>query len=115
MVKCRSLAALGMTLFKDFLRKTKDIQHPSLSRPRRQVAHGIPESQRDARVAHVQAAHHDGTRPSTYAGQHCDVLLAVRAAIGGGLADDPRAGLELPQRLATPRVHRLEPAVHGAV
>ena len=36
-------------------------------------------------------------------------------AVGDRLADDPGAGLELPQQLAGARVDRLEPAVHRAV
>ena len=36
-------------------------------------------------------------------------------AIGDRLADDPGAGLELPQQLAGVGIDRLEPAVHRAV
>ena len=46
----------------------------------------------------------DRAGPAADAGQDRDVLPAVRPAIGDRLADDPGAGLELPQQLAGPGV-----------
>src|SRR5215204_4983739 len=80
-----------------------------------QVAHGVDEAERRGAVADVEVAGDDRTRPAADAGQDGDVLLAVRPAIGRRLADDPGAGLELPQRLAGAGVDRLEPALHGSV
>src|SRR5213078_419512 len=47
--------------------------------------------------------------------QDRDVLLPVGSLVAHGLADDSRADLELPQKLAGLRVDRLEPAVHRSV
>ena len=63
-----------------------------------QVRHRVDEAERGGAVARVEIARDDRARPAADAGEHGDVLLAVRAAVGDRLADDPRAGLELPEQ-----------------
>src|SRR5215204_6212912 len=91
------------------------VERAALRRRVRQVAHGVDEAERGARVPGVEAAGDDRTRPSAHARQNGDVLLAVGPAVRDRLPDDPRARLELPERLAGSRVHGLEPSLHRAV
>src|SRR5688500_9997408 len=95
--------------------KGEDMERPSLGRRLLQVAHRVHESERGGGVAGIEVAGDDRSRPAANAGEDGHVLLAVRSAIADRLADDPRSGLELPERRAGARVHRLEPVVHRAV
>jgi YVTN family beta-propeller protein len=81
--------------------KGEDIQRPSLARIVGQVLHGVDEALGRSAVAPVELAGDNRTGPAADSRQDRDVLLAVRAAVGDRLADDARAGLELPQRRPT--------------
>src|SRR5204863_8047219 len=108
-------ASMHITAAAVRLREREDIQHASLLRSGRQVAHGVHEPERRGRVARVQIARDDGARPSPYSGQDRDVLPPVRSAVRHRLADYSGAAAELPEHFSIARVDGLEPAVHGSV
>ena len=81
----------------------------------RQVLHGAHEAQRAVAHARIEARIGDGARPSADARQDGDILHAVLALEGGGLADEAGRALELPEDLAVAGIDGFEPAVHGAV
>src|ERR671913_1629153 len=97
------------------LRKAEHIERPSFRRDVLQVAHDVDEAEGRGPVAHVEVAGDDGARPAADAGEDGHILAPVRPAIGGRLADDAGAGLELPQQLAGAGMERFEPALHGSV
>src|SRR5215211_7673665 len=97
------------------LRETEHIQRASLGGRLLEVAHGVDEAERGGAVARIEVAGHDRAGPAADARQDRHVLAAVGAAVGGRLADDPGAGLELPQQLTGLGVKSFEPAVHGSV
>src|SRR5947207_2429197 len=92
------------------LRQPEHIERSSLGGVLRQVAHGIDEAAAGGRVARIELVRHDRAGPTADTGQDRDVLAPVRTAIGRGLPDDPRTGLEPPQQLAGAGMHRFEPA-----
>src|SRR5689334_9100380 len=97
------------------LGKREDIQHSSLRGHFRKIADGIHETKGGGRVARIQPAGDDGADPSADAGENGDVLLAIGTLERNGLADDPGAGLELPQDVPATRIYRFEPAFERAV
>src|SRR5436190_3827450 len=74
-------ASMHITAAAVRLREREDIQHASLLRSGRQVAHGVYEPERRGRVARVQNPGDDGARPSAYSRQDSDVLPPDRAAV----------------------------------
>src|SRR3954449_4279018 len=97
------------------LRQRKDMQHAAFHGVLRQVAHRVDEAERGRSVARIDLSGDDRAGPAANAGEHRDVLLAIRAAVAYGLADDAGARAEAPQHLARVRIERLEDAVHRAV
>src|SRR5205085_11445633 len=88
--------------------KREDIERASLRRVVGQVTHRVDEAERGCGVARVETGGDNRARPSADARKHGDVLLAVRAFVDDGLADDSRPGLELPEHFARARVDRFE-------
>ena len=94
----------------------EDIEHASRGgasasgRPWRRRSRAAAVASRGSRSPETIAPAQPPTPEST--ATYC---LPSGPAIGDRLADDPGAGLELPQQLAGARVDRLEPAVHRAV
>src|ERR1700743_195595 len=66
-------------------------------------------------VTRIEIGGTDRPRPSAYAGEDRNVLLAVRAAIGDRLANDARACFELPKYLSVACVSGFEPAIERAI
>src|SRR5690349_21386175 len=97
------------------LGQAEDIERPALGGGIRQVAHHLAPAERGTGIARVEIGGDDRAGPSADAREDGDILVPVRATIGGGLADDPGGGLELPQDLAGAGIHRLEPTLHGSV
>src|SRR5436190_12950024 len=97
------------------LGEAENIQHASLLRRARQVFHRVDESSCSAAVARIEVARDHSARPTTYPGQHRDILAAIGAAIRDRLADDSRARLVFPKLGAVLRIDSLEPVVHGSV
>src|SRR4051794_36884005 len=79
------------------LRESEYIKHSSLRRVLRQVLHRVDETEGAAGIAGVEVVGDDYARPPAHARQDRDVLLAVGALVGDGLADDSGAALELPK------------------
>src|SRR3954469_5304411 len=97
------------------LRELEHIERSSLGGDVLEIPHDVDEAERRRSVADVEVARDHGAGPAADAGQDRDVLVPVRSAIGGRLADDSRCGLELPKLLAGAGVERFEPAFHVAV
>src|SRR4051812_36374948 len=97
------------------LREAEDIERSSLVRCLLEVSHCVDEAERGGAIARVKVTGNDRTGPATDSGQYRDILVAVRPAIGDRLADDSRAGLELPKQFAGLGMYRFEPAFHRAV
>src|SRR4051794_34816850 len=93
----------------------EDIERPAAACDLRQVLHRIDKAERGGAVARIEHGRHDRPGPAADPGQDRDIFLAVRAAEDRRLADDPGAGLELPQFVAAFRIDSFEPAVHRAV
>src|SRR5688572_15912111 len=96
-------------------RQGEHIKHPALGCLLRQVGRGADETERGSRIARIEIAGDDCAGPATDAGQHRYVLASIGTAIAHRLADDSRAGPELPLELARRRIERLERAVERAV
>src|SRR4051794_13126606 len=75
------------------LREPERIEVPSLGCRVLQVGHGVDEAQRGRRIARVQIARDNGTRPATDAGQDRHVFVIVWTAIDDRLTDDSGADL----------------------
>ena len=86
---------------------------PSCTSGRSDIA--AHHAERGGTVARIDRSRYHGAGPAADAGQHRDVLMAVRPAVAHRLADDSAVDLVAPQELARARVDRLEPPVHGAV
>src|SRR5207237_412086 len=71
------------------LRQAEDIEHASLRGRLLQVGHRIDEAERRRAVARIEITRNDCAGPAAHATEHRHVLVAVRAAIGDRLADDP--------------------------
>src|SRR4051812_36824244 len=59
--------------------QSEHVEHAAERRLLRQILHGVDEAESRRRVAGVRAEHHRA-RPPADAGQHRDVLMAVRGA-----------------------------------
>src|SRR5215211_3990590 len=77
----------------------EDVERAALLRVARQILHRRGETEGRRRIARIEIASDDAAGPAADAGDHRDVLLAVGPAIRDRLADDPRAGAILPERL----------------
>src|SRR6185312_2406448 len=97
------------------LRQREYVQHAPLGRVVGEVLGGADEPERAIRIARIEVACHHRARPAPDTREDGHVLAPVRAFIGDGLAVDAGADAELPQQLAGLGIHRLEPAIHGAV
>ena len=62
------------------------------------------KSERGVADARIDLGVGDSAGPPAYAGQDCDILLAVRPLIGDRLSDRSRAQMELPKDVAFLRV-----------
>src|SRR5213082_2406774 len=81
----------------------------------RVVAESANRAERGGRILRADPQSDARSRPTTHAGQHGDVLLAVGPQVRHRVPDDAGGRLELPQLGAGRGVDRLEPAFHGAV
>src|SRR5690606_30266419 len=88
--------------------EAEDIEHVPGVRVVLDVLHRADDAERGVRVVDRHGRIGDRAHPPADPGVDCDVLPAVRAEIRHRVADDPGAGLELPQLLPAARVHRLE-------
>src|SRR3954462_14087178 len=79
------------------LRKRKHIERASFGRDLLQLLGGVREAESCGRVARIEAAGYDDSRPSTHARENRDVLLTVGSAIRDGLSDDSGPGLKFPK------------------
>src|ERR1700728_4614747 len=103
------------TAHRSGFRKREHIERPSGCGLRLEIRHNADHAERAGRIARVKVTGDDGARPAAYPRQDGDIFVAVRPAIGHGLADDPGAGLELPFEFACFGVDGFEPAIHGPV
>src|SRR3981081_4206131 len=78
------------------LRKGEYIQRPPLRRIFRQILHRGHESERRRFVARIQYAGHDRSGPPANTREPRHIRLAVGPFVSDWLADNSRAGLELP-------------------
>src|SRR5574338_908288 len=113
--RSHAVSVSAATATRQLARKSEDIEHASRRRLVRQVLDGMDEAQRRRRIARVELARDDRAGPAADPRDHRDILTPVRAAVADRLADDPAAGLELPQELAVALVDRFEPTVHRPV
>src|SRR3954463_16308563 len=68
------------------LRQRKDMQHAGFHGVLRQVVYRVYEPERGRSVAGNELRGDDRAGPAANAGEHRDVLLAIRAAVAHGLA-----------------------------
>src|SRR5579883_1116814 len=88
--------------------------HQSTAEARVLLQGRIAAHRSEARGRLLQPRRHADSGPAADAGEHADVLLAT-VLISEHVADDSRRAVEFPQQLPGARVHRLQPAIEGAV
>src|SRR5690348_8575176 len=79
------------------------------------VSHCAECSQSAVGIIGRHGGERGGAHPASNAGVNGDVLLAVGAGEGDGVADDSGTGLELPEDLSGLVIDGAEPALQGAV
>src|SRR5436190_16899981 len=87
-----------------YLRQGKHIQCASFRRGAGQVFHTCAPAVPSRLVIRVKVSADNRAWPAANSGKDRHVLLTIRSAICDRLTDDARTSLELPQKLAGPRV-----------
>src|SRR5690606_9797157 len=97
------------------LSQPEDVEHAARARVVLDALHGAYHAQRRVRIVVGDVGKRRRAHPAADPGIDGDVLLAIRTEVRDRVADDPGAGLELPQFPPGARVHCLEPAFERAV
>ena len=93
----------------------EDIHRVSWLRVGFDIAHGAIGSERGVGIVGGDGRQRACAHPAADAGVDGDILLAVGAGEGDGIADDARGGFELPENFSAVRIDGAEPALHGSV
>src|SRR5437879_2379091 len=88
--------------------EAEHVKHAALGGAILQVPQYIAKAHRCRAIARIEISRHHGAGPTANTGKNRDVFLAIRTAIGDGLANNAGARLELPQGDTAPFVDGLE-------